>query len=77
MGLFYFGQVFSVLWRLPVPEWAVFSRFGKFSVIILLNILQIPFLGPLLLLQWPCQVWFFDGVSEFFHIPFTGLELSD
>jgi hypothetical protein len=33
----------------------VFNRFGKFSVIILLNVLLIPLLSPLLLLQCP---WF-------------------
>jgi hypothetical protein len=52
----------------------VFSRLGKFSVIILLNMLHIPFPAPLLL--HPCP-WFsglvFDGLSKFLHFLFTGL----
>jgi hypothetical protein len=57
----------------------VFSRFGKFSVIILLNILRIPFALPLFSFfnGHDSQVWSFDGVGEFLHIPVTGLELSD
>jgi hypothetical protein len=56
----------------------VFSRFGKFSVLVLLNILQIPFAftsSPSS--THDSQVWFFDRVGEFLHIPFTGLEFSD
>jgi hypothetical protein len=72
VGQFYFGQVCLVSWRLPVPEWAIFSRLGKISVIILLNILQIPFAGT-----HDSQVWSFDGVGDFLHFPFSGLELSN
>jgi hypothetical protein len=53
-------------------------RFGKFSIIILLNVLHI---------LLPCnsspssipdiQVWCFDGVGEFLNIPFTAVELFD
>jgi hypothetical protein len=53
-----------------------FSRFGKFSVIILLTILCIPLLAPLSFFNaHGSQVWSFDGVGEFLHFLFTGLEL--
>jgi hypothetical protein len=26
---------------------------------------------------YDCQIWSFDGVAEFLHIPFTVLELFD
>jgi hypothetical protein len=51
----------------------VFSRFGKFLVIILLIILQIPFACT----SSSSQVWSFDGVDDFLHIPFTGFELFE
>jgi hypothetical protein len=45
---------------------------------ILLNILYIPFACTSSSSSMPMiQVWSFDGVSEFLHIPFTGLELFD
>jgi hypothetical protein len=56
-----------------------FLRFGKFSVINLLNILYI----PLACTSSPSfdahesQVWSFDEVAEFLHIPITDLELFD
>jgi hypothetical protein len=54
-----------------------FSRFGKFSVIILLNMLCM----PLVCMSSPSsmhdyQVWSFDVVA-FLHTPFTALELFD
>jgi hypothetical protein len=54
-----------------------FSRFGKFSVIILLNILCIPWLAPVLLQCRNSQVWSFNGVIKFLHIPFIALELFE
>jgi hypothetical protein len=44
------------------------------SVIILLNTLQIPFACTN---AHDSQVWSFDGVDEFWHIPFTGFELFE
>jgi hypothetical protein len=67
-----------VSWRLPVPEWTVFLRFGKFSAIILLNLLHNPF-GLHLFTFFnvhDSQVCSFDGVAEFLHIPFSAFESS-
>jgi hypothetical protein len=78
MGKFYFGQVSLVSWKLPVPEWAKLSQdLGKFSAVILLNILCIPFACTSSPSSMPMILRFglFDGVTEFLHIPFTALEL--
>jgi hypothetical protein len=53
-----------------------FFWFGKFSCIILLNMICI----PLVCTSSPSnghysQAWSFDGVAEFLHIPFMALEL--
>jgi hypothetical protein len=54
-----------------------FSRFGKFSVIIiLLNILRFPFACTSSPFSMPMILSFgFDAVCEFLHFLFTGLEL--
>jgi hypothetical protein len=67
-----------VSWILPVSEWALCSRdLGRF--LFLLHIITYPF--GLHLFSFfnahDSQVWTFDGVTEFFHIRFTGLELFD
>jgi hypothetical protein len=59
-----------------------FSRFGKFSAIILLNILLFQQRrGGLYLFSFfnahDSQVWSFGGVAEFLNIPFIALELFD
>jgi hypothetical protein len=57
-----------------------FLRFGKIFVIILLNMLPIPLAypkGSSFFNAHNSQVWSFDGVTEFLHIPFTALELFD
>jgi hypothetical protein len=56
-----------------------FLRFGKLSDIILLTILHIPLACTSFPSSMPMilRFDFFDGVAEFLHIPFTGLELSD
>jgi hypothetical protein len=77
MERFCFGQACLVSWRLPVPEWTTFfSRFGKFSAIILLNLLCILFGSHLLSFfnAHDFQVWSFDGVAKFLHIPFAAFE---
>jgi hypothetical protein len=57
----------------------IFLRFGKFPVIILLNILQIPFacISSPYSMAMILRFGLFDGVSEVLHIPFTVLELFD
>jgi hypothetical protein len=55
-----------------------FSRFGKFSVIISLNVLQIPFAWIFSHSSLPMILRFgFYEVAEFLHISFIGLELFD
>jgi hypothetical protein len=56
-----------------------FLKFGNFSVIILINILQTSFFldGFSFFNTCDSQIWSFDGVSVFLPIPFTGLELFD
>jgi hypothetical protein len=57
-----------------------YSRFEKFSDIIFLNMLQIPFACTMIFSFFNAhdsQVWSCDGVGEFLHISFAGLELFD
>jgi hypothetical protein len=76
--LFWSG-LFGVLETYYICMGTAFSRFGKFSVIILLNILHISFFLHLFFYfnAHYSQVWPFVGVAEFLHIPFTALELFD
>jgi hypothetical protein len=53
-----------------------FWRFGNFSVTIFFTDITYPFgLYLFFFNAHDFQVWSFDGVSEFLHIPFTALEL--
>jgi hypothetical protein len=55
-----------------------FSRFGKFSVINFIEYIMYPFGWHLFSFfnTYESEVWSFDEVAEFLHIPFTALELS-
>jgi hypothetical protein len=66
-------------WRLPVPEWALFSQdLGKFLLLFCEYITNSFCLHLFSFFNaHDSQVWSFDGVSEFLHIPFTGFELFD
>jgi hypothetical protein len=70
-------KLFSVQ-KFPVPEWAKLSRdLGNFSVIILLNKIKRGLHLFSFFSAYYYQIWSFDGVTKFLHIPFTALELFD
>jgi hypothetical protein len=68
-----------VSWRLPVPEWSKLSQILEISFYYLIEYVMLPF-GLYLFSffnSYESQVWSFDGVAEFLHIPLTALELFD
>jgi hypothetical protein len=68
-----------VSWRLPVPEWAKILEIWVIFCYYFIEYITCPFslyLLPFFNAQ-DCQVWSFDGVSEFLYIPFTDLKLFD
>jgi hypothetical protein len=79
MGRFYFGQVCLGSWRLPIPEQEKLSQIWKVFCYYFTEYVMYPF--GLHFFSFfnahDSQVWPFDGVAEFLHIPFTALELFD
>jgi hypothetical protein len=72
VGMFYFGQVCLVFWRLPVLEWAKLSQdCGNFLFY------RIYFHLFSFFNAHDSQVWSFGGVGEFLHTLFTALEWFD
>jgi hypothetical protein len=67
--------------RLPVTEWEKLFQDLQNIVIILSNILLSIKCIHLYLFSlfnaYDSQVWSFDGVAEFLHIPFTAHEFFD
>jgi hypothetical protein len=78
MERFYFGQVYLVLWRLPLPEWQNFLEIWEIFCYYFIEYIMYPFSLHLFFFNdHDSQVSSFDRVVDLLCIPFTALELFD
>jgi hypothetical protein len=75
----YFGQLCLVSWRLPVTKWAKLSQVLENFLYYFIECIMYSFGFHLFSFfnAHDFQVWSFDGVTVFLHIPFTALEFFD